>query len=474
MALIKEIRSEFDSTYNGTRVISQNNDSNNIIFKELKSTNEVYKTELNVSQETKTDINRDQNPKSSARISNKLNIIDVIKDYDWTYSAKSPIKNSEIPFIHLKEFKILGNSYMSSLMTSALLFPDIAESALGQNSAAANLFSKVKESFSDNTFGKFMSNIGNTTSDIVNKLSNTTQKATNWVKSQMESIDKTADEWGSSKQDLIDNYSYLYLRKPTNTEYKFPYFDNNFISLTNSFQDSYEGDAYKGAEAIFGQTLDLIKEAQGILSTPVALSEPGMYIQRPKFYNFSEDGYEIKVQFYLFNTINENSYLKNMEFITRFLIQNTPHRHNRLLVDPVCLYELTVPGRGFYPYSFVSLFNVNHVGTKRMLKGSQGNQIIVPDAFHIEISFKSLTSEVNNFIIPEMGTGGIDVSQRFGAGEIIKGMMNNSTESKATSQVTQPIKPSQIPISDQTRTIPVANKSSLGNTSQPIKIAMGF
>jgi hypothetical protein len=88
------------------------------------------------------------------------------------------------------------------------------------------------------------------------------------------------------------------------------------------------------------------------------------------------------------------------------------------LVDPPCIYELTIPGRGFYPYAYISALQVDHVGTRRILKNSIGKDVIVPDAFKVHIEFKSLTSDVNNFIVPAMGSAGIDVSKRYGISKV--------------------------------------------------------
>jgi hypothetical protein len=102
------------------------------------------------------------------------------------------------------------------------------------------------------------------------------------------------------------------------------------------------------------------------------------------------------------------------------------------LVDPPCIYELTVPGRIFYPYACIDEFTVKHVGTKRILKNKQGKDVSVPDAYQIEIKFKSLTMEVNNFIVPQMGSSGIDVSKRYGADytKIVDKLLSNFTETK--------------------------------------------
>jgi len=351
--------------------------------------------------------------------------INVIRDYDWTYSKNKIRKLNEIPYIKVKEFKLIGNTYMSSLMTTALLFPDIVDSNVGQNS----FFEKLGTSFSNNSFGKFM---GESVSKITAAVSSTAQKTSNWVTEQMKSIDNTANSWGDEQ--LIKNYSYLYLRHPTPNTYRFPYFSNDYVSINNQFTDSYNGNDKTRIQQVL-RIANEKAEAVGQYANVASVTEPGMFVQRPQFYNFEDKGASFTAEFFLFNTINENAYQKNLDLITKLLVQNTPHRHNRLLVDPPCIYELTVPGRVFYPYACIEEFVVKHVGTKRILKNKQGKDVTVPDAYQVQIKFKSLTMEVNNFIIPQMGSTGIDVSKRYGVGSFFKGTPPDTTEvSKSEAQ----------------------------------------
>lgn len=340
-----------------------------------------------------------------------------VRTYDWTYSKNKNSNIDEIPYIEMKEFKIAGNSYMSSLMTSALLFPDAVDTV---SNAAGNISSslseKVKSSFSDNKFAEFMNNIGNKVKDVGSELA---AKTGPYVKEGIEKIkglDKSAQAW--LDKDLINKYAYLYIRKETGKKYIFPHFDDQYVKIDNEFSDTYN----TKDDGIIGKALKGIEEFTNKMSSTVSVAEPGMYIQRPKFYQFREEGFSVPIEFYLYNTLSENAYLKNIELITKLVIQNTPHRHNRILVDPPCIYELTVPGRGFFPYTYVSSLQVNHVGTRRSLSSSIGNSktVIVPDAFKITLELKSLTSDVNNFFIPEMGSGGIDVNKRYGLTELIK------------------------------------------------------
>lgn len=406
-----------------TNNVPTGRDDSNLL--EKKDYNE-YKPSASTTQSVdakKNNPNADVSSKPKPERSKEIN---VVRDYDWTYSTNKLRKIQEIPYVSVKEFKMIGNTYISSLMTTALLYPDIVDSNVGQNS----FFQKIGSSFSNNSFAKFMGDStskGDTVSKIAEAVSNTAKKTTNWVQEQMQSIDKTANDW--KDEDLIHNYQYLYLRKPTGTSYRFPYFENDYISIRNNFDDTYSGN--KENQSPLQQIMSIVndKALQAGQDINIAsVTEPGMYIQRPKFYNFRDDGTIFSIEFHLFNTINEYAYQKNLDLITRLLIQNTPHRHNRLLVDPPCIYEITVPGRIFYPYAFVEEFTVKHIGTKRILKNSQGKDVPVPDAYQVSIKFKSLTMEVNNFIAPQMGSAGIDISKRYGVGELFKGTPPNMTE----------------------------------------------
>lgn len=373
-----------------------------------------YKESLPVSQQVNSASNQ---PSANVKIPptpQTDTIINVVRDYDWTYSKNKIKKWTEIPYVSIEEFKLAGNSYLSSLMSSALLFPDMLESGYGENSVAKNFYDKLKKDFSNNEFGKFMGAIGDNANKITEKLQKGVNDFANRISDQVKSIDTTAEAWksktGDESNDLAKKYAYLYIREKTGRNYKLPYFEKGYINVSNDFSDTYSSSSSLQTMAEgFSKLIEKVP-----MMDLASITEPGMFIQRPKFFNFANSEFSIDVNFYLFNTISPNAYVKNLDLITKLLIQNTPHRHNRILVDPPAIYELKVPGRGFYPYTFISKLEVNHEGTKRILK-LNGKDTIVPDAFKVSMTFKSLTNEVNNFMIPEMGTAGIDVDKRYNA-----------------------------------------------------------
>jgi hypothetical protein len=413
------------------------------------NSSEVYKPEQSTSQSVNsTETTKEEAAAKNLPVESFPEEINIIRDYDWTASNNKIKKHQEIPYVKVKEFKMIGNSYISSLMTSALLYPDVVDANLGTDSVAGTMMQSIKNSFSDNKFAEFMNSVGNKTADVTNKIKEGTDKIIKGGRNVLSEIDKTAQSW--EDKDLIQKYEFLFLRKPTNRKYIFPYFDNDYISVSNVFTDTYEAQS-PWQQALSNVTDILNKTAQMV--NFASITEPGMFIQRPKFYNFKDEGLSINVNFLLFNTLSEDAYIDNLNVITKLVIQNTPHRHNRLLVDPPCLYELTVPGRGFFPYTYIKSLEVKHLGTKRIIPNERGKNLIVPDAFEVKIVFESLTMDVNNFFVPEMGDAGIDVTQKFGLGPtVIKNLFNSSPsiETKRTSQPSPA--PDQLPKNSTTPT----------------------
>lgn len=373
----------------------------------------------------------------------KEDFVDVVRNFDWTNSTNKALVET-VPYVTIREFKLAANTYVSSIISSALLFPDVA----GQNINAASqlsqsLVNKAKESFGNETFSAFLDGAVKATGNATKFITNNAKNLASALVSPFKNLDNTADGW---TDDIKKNYQYLYLRVPTNKAYKFPYFNSEFFSSSHGFANTYEAitvgaDLLKGLGDISQKASVYLGSGAGkggllgtVTNVVAAATEPGMYIQRPKFYEFRDDGSSVYIEFNLLNTLKEGSYEKNLEMITQLIIQNTPHRYDRLLVDPPCIYEVTVPGKAFYPYAFISELVVVHLGTKRMIDGK-----IIPDAFKVKIKLTSLTAEVNNFYEPEMGTGGINVDVRYRIldpskiklpeDEVVKAEVVNSTTS---------------------------------------------
>lgn len=329
----------------------------------------------------------------------KSSHIDIVEDYPWTYSERRPGPNSDslIPYITLREFKIVKNTLISSLLNSMSLIPD-------QVKNIGAVVGKVTNLFGDNKFTDFIK-----TSGVANKASELTNKTTKLLEDAIGSVAKFAsntksDEWSGSG---LDAYKYLYLRESTGNRYTFPFFSTSHFEFANTFTDTYSNKE----NGFFAKSIEALTQSIDAAATALdftTITAPGMYIQRPKHYNFDTNAPSFDVSFYLYNTIAPEDFQKNLRFIYKLILQNQPHRKNRLLIDPPCIYEVTIPGRGFYPYVAISKIGIDHVGTKRVITATDGvgvsRAIIVPDAFKIVLKLESLVSDIANLTMQEWMT----------------------------------------------------------------------
>jgi hypothetical protein len=381
----------------------------------------------NKSADVQKEPKNEKDTEKEKSISNKntsTTFYDVIGQYDWTYSTNK----ENVPYIGLREYTLIANSQVSSLITSMMLVKDLGSNYVqtGKDAAISNrIIGGLGGGLGENA-QKIASGIGNFKNQVKKNLvdyKKTLDEFMNRSIDQKKSIESLVPYHEDWPEEIKESYKYLYLRKPTNAYYIFPYFETNYFNFKNNFDDSYQGDKGTMIEDVFGNVASKLEELVKLFNTS-SLTEPGMFIQRPKFYDFGAAGEpEFKVEFYLFNTLNPNSYIKNVKLLSRLVARNTPRRRNRLVVEPSCIYEVRIPGRGFYPYVSMSSLNIEHVGTRRTLNVPTqkriGNDVtqrnfemIIPDAFKVTINLTSLTTEAFNFISDEMGSDGIDVFER--------------------------------------------------------------
>lgn len=394
--------------------------------------NNKFKDITETSQNINQRLSNTSVPKSSGKPGSSFHMLDIIRDFDWTTSNVNQIYD-EIPYILLQEFKIAANSQMASLITNAMLMPDVLQSSKASLDAFSSaLADKAKNTMKDRPFSKFMDAMKKTAGGVSEKISNGIAKSSKAMEEQFSKLDNTTDKWAD--QNLAAMYKFLYIRKPTDRWYKFPYFNTNYYNITNSF-DSSDGSGNPEAgtlENIMQANSEFLKDV-GKYANITALTEPGSYTQKTKFYKFSDSGPKFSVKFVLYNTISEDAFVKNNIFLQTLIIQNTAHRHNRLLVDPPCIYEVTIPGRGFYPFCSINNISIAYKGVQRVIGGDSGKDIIVPDAFEVTLEIESLTSDVNNFMVPEFYDGMSNLANE--RGNAIGGLKSGDKPAPNTTKV---------------------------------------
>jgi hypothetical protein len=187
------------------------------------------------------------------------------------------------------------------------------------------------------------------------------------------------------RQDLIDPhaidpYERLYLTELTNVTYLLPYFDTQYVNIRNTFIDAFKrgsnsdssNSSYNDSMPFNSLTKFIDTGLNKILDVASAL-EPGVYIERPQFYNFSNaNAPEVTIRFPLLNTLNIDSIQKNLEFIQKLTLQNKQYKKSRVLSEQPVIYQVTIPGQAYYPYAYIERMNVNFLGTKRVRKVKYG------------------------------------------------------------------------------------------------------
>jgi len=160
--------------------------------------------------------------------------------------------------------------------------------------------------------------------------------------------------------------------------------------------------------------------------------------ERAKFYNFPTEGEEISFTFPLINTgsASFDDVVRNWQLLFMLLYQNKPARLNRSIVEPPVIYQVEIPGQKFYPFCYVSSITVDFKGARRELKfqlpfqntvyndsgRTEGTEkipiideqiqtenraftTIIPDAYMVKITLKSLLAETRNFMVYALQAG---------------------------------------------------------------------
>lgn len=371
---------------------------------------------------------------------NKQTVINVVDDYDWTYSQGKKRTDEPVPYVSLIERRLVSNSVIFSFLYASQVVPDFINAVKSSDisqfvgdklSDVADLTRYVARDVIGSapigagqnvgTAGYTLADFARTAAaDVANSdtfrnakvyVSGIAEKLYNNFQAAFEKVKKYGVLQGNPNYgQYLSPYDFLYLSEPTNTTYKFPYLDNNFIEITNEFRESTSNTNELGELA--GRVIDFVEGAARF----VTLTEPGVYIERPKFYNFTVDAAPITVTFPLLNTLKSSSINANYKLLRDLVVQNRPTRKNRLLIDPPVIYELRIPGRVYFPYVYMQNMSVEFVGNRRMydvtIDNGNTQKCIVPDAYKVKLTFVPLTKDTNNFILAETGQGGLVIESK--------------------------------------------------------------
>jgi len=325
------------------------------------------------------------------------NIINVVRDYYWTYSPLGDASRTEVPRIQLTERRLKTNSLVAQLQYT-----------LG--AAATNIQS----------LGQDLNGVGG--SYVANLINGLGGAAASGAKSVANSTGNQAtvqaltDNNDTTKNSFLQPYRNLYITEPTGWIYTLPYFDNNHSKTDNAFNDTSTGTGGIGDK--ISEIASKATEQIGVLASPTEYT----FVEKTKFYDYDSNGGEsITVEFPLINTgaATYDDVVRNWQLLYLLVYQNRPGKTGYNTVEQPVIYEVNIPGTKFFPYCYISNLNVDFVGSRRELAlnipsnigavdapqsstsiktGTSTVNAIIPDAYRVSITLKSMTANTRNFM----------------------------------------------------------------------------
>lgn len=270
-------------------------------------------------------------------------MIDVVKNYKWTLSNVQP-QLSEIPYIHLKEYKMTESS--------------------------------IKRQ------GSFYATVA-------------TQGGVDLKKGVTKQASKSAE--------TLAPYRELYPKdNATGFQYKFPFFNDTSFDLSSPNWESTDpiGESIKkmtsGFDKLFGSKLG--ETVQKGIDAVTAIGEAGLAMEypsvgitdRPRVFMCHNDR-TIRINVTLFNTHSPDDWYKNRDLAYLIMSQNLFNKRDHMTGIPPVFYEVYVPGQYFCYAACMTDIKVKNLGNQRMLDG-----YIIPDAYEFDLTLSEMTKPSKN------------------------------------------------------------------------------
>lgn len=331
---------------------------------------------------------------------NEEETIDVIHQYAWTMNKiqGGEANNKGLP-------KIIGMDNISTYNTHKI--PSVFAVEYKQNyssliSNALNLWLGVGGSFINS---------------ISNLIGKDEQKGNEISKLANDTFTKMMD--GTSSANILTGtlspYKYLYFVKSTGKNYIFPLLNGQEeFGLSNSWGDASK-EKSMGSSLVY-DLFDVTKNTMTTVNEFLNLKSilgggtsdvNNTFIETSKLYSYPSEGESIKVNFTLFNTVYPDLWKQHYKFIILFTLRNMPVKMSPSTFHPPLLYDVIIPGSRRLPIASVESFRVKPIGMIRQMTTDEilnsNNKVVVnvPEAWNIEISYKSLIMPSLNLLISQ-------------------------------------------------------------------------
>lgn len=371
-------------------------------------------------------------------------VVDVVREYYWTHS-KLIESRQEVPSIILTEKRLKTNALIAQLKYSYGASLENASSILRSGIIPEGIANPIVE-----WAKKAQETISGSTS-------NTAQQAPN-IGQALTDIQQASQSVNDNNPIYKDNpylkpYKDLYITEDTGWEFILPYFEN----YNNSSQNAFTSDAGNSSGLSFLQQGlgigNTIADITSVLRAPTQVT----FTEKAKFYNYSTEGEEFSFSFPLINTGSAtfDDVVRNWEFLFLLLYNNKPARTSTAVVDPPVIYQVEIPGIKFFPFCYLSNLQVEFQGSRREMSfslpvtdnlnvdasipaagptrpgeqaptgqvrafnnnaGSRNITTIIPDAYLVRLTVKSLLPETKNFMYRVLNRGNVVSTQTLTTG----------------------------------------------------------
>jgi hypothetical protein len=326
-------------------------------------------------------------------------LIDVVNNFQWSNSPPNLAARVEVPGITLREKKLRTNAIISA----AFYYLASASSSLGTLKARLDKLAPGLSNLIGSAGSSVINSaaITNATAVIEQSLLNSAALLTTGNSDIRDILSRDIEGLNS---EYLRSYEGLYITEDTKFTYYLPYFTDQVNLVNNSFDES---DATFNAGTNYSKGVEKIRAAAEALARFANFSEPGIYIERPKFYSFPSTGDTIQVKFPLINTGHStyDDVRRNWQFVFLITYQNRPNRRSRELIDPACIYEVSIPGVKYMPYAYMENIKIDFLGSRRQMEievptetGKSTISTIIPEAYSIDLTLRGLVGESQNFL----------------------------------------------------------------------------
>ena len=327
--------------------------------------------------------------------------INVVTDFPWTKSPKS--SRQDVPRLILKEKRIKTNSTISNFAYSVNTITDIAKSS----GKIASAFGDKIGSGSENIITKTAAGVAGAAGAVISETATVIEDTSNAL------LNAVADDFESfGDNSVLTPYNGLYRLEKTGFKYILPYMDDAYRAVNTNLGDAQQENA---ASFAAGAASDMAAKGAGAL---FAL-RPGVYIEEAKQFAMTQEGRSIDISFPLLNTGSYEEITRNWQLIYGLVYQNRPGRITKTLVDIPVMYEASIEGMLYMPYSYITNIRVDFIGNRRTMnvdmpvigssEGGAGEtrkiNTVIPDAFNVSITLQGLNDETRNFLYESISPG---------------------------------------------------------------------